>query len=47
MYLQHIAEELARDRALSYAQVETETTASARAFFHLPELAVGAYARAS
>lgn len=47
MYLKHIAEELARDRDASYAQVEADTTASARAFFHLPEVAIGAYARAS
>ncbi len=47
MYLQHIAEELARDREVSYAQVEADTTATARAFFHLPEVAVGAYARVS
>jgi TatD DNase family protein len=47
MYLQHIAEELARDRGVSYAQVEADTTATARAFFHLPEVAVGEYARAS
>ena len=46
MYLQHIAEELARDRGVSYAQVEADTTATARAFFHLPEAALGEYARA-
>ena len=47
MYLKHIAEELARDREVSYALVEADTTETARAFFHLPEVAVGEYARAS
>lgn len=47
MYLGHIAEELARDRGETCADVAACTTANARAFFRLPDSAGGAYHRAA
>ena len=38
MYLAHIVEELARDRAEDVAVTAAQTTANARAFFRLPEI---------
>ena len=37
MYLAHIVEELARDRGEDVATTAARTTATARAFFRLPE----------
>ena len=38
MYLRHIAEELARDRDEDIAVTAANSTATARAFFGLPEV---------
>jgi TatD DNase family protein len=37
MYLQHIVEELARDRGETPEQTAAASTATARAFFHIPD----------
>jgi TatD DNase family protein len=37
MYLQHIVEELARDRAETPEQTAAASTATARAFFRIPD----------
>jgi TatD DNase family protein len=38
MYLKHIVEELARDRGEMPEQTAAASTATARAFFRIPEL---------